>query len=91
MIFDRLATARTMVRGLTSAPKSLVIKLTKNIWNLDQKDIGKTVTPAKTQSSENPKYILNFAPWRPFDLAQDMLGARNFLEVILLNILSVRI
>jgi hypothetical protein len=23
----------------------------------------------------------HFAPWRPFDLAQDMFGARNFLEV----------
>jgi len=48
--------------------------------------IGKELSRAKAQrhqGSENPKYILNFAPWR--------LGARNVLEVILLNILSVRI
>jgi len=23
----------------------------------------------------------SFGPWRPFDIAQDMLGAINFLEV----------
>jgi len=29
--------------------------------------------------------------WRPFGFAQDRLGAKNFVEVVLLNILSVRI
>jgi hypothetical protein len=38
---------------------------------------------AKTPSSENPKFIFNFAPWR--------LGGRQILEVILSNILRVRI
>ncbi len=32
-----------------------------------------------------------FALLASFDAAQDMLGGRNFLKVILLNILSVRI
>ena len=34
---------------------------------------------------------LNFAPWRPFDVAQDMLGAIDFLAVVLFNIRRVRI
>jgi len=29
--------------------------------------------------------------WRPFGFAQDRLGAKNFVEVLLLNILSVKI
>ena len=29
--------------------------------------------------------------WRPFGFAQDRLGVKNFVEVVLLNILSVRI
>jgi hypothetical protein len=29
--------------------------------------------------------------WRPFGFAQDRLGAKNLVEVVLLNILSVRI
>jgi hypothetical protein len=63
---------------------TLAIGLTKNILNFgstrDRKNCDSR-KDAKTPSSENPKYILNFAPWRPFDLAQDMLGARNFFEV----------
>jgi hypothetical protein len=35
-----------------------------------------------TPSSEKNE-IFYFAPWRPFDLAQDMLGARIFVEVVL--------
>ncbi len=31
-----------------------------------------------TPRSENSENIFHFAPWRPFDLAQDMLGAINF-------------
>ncbi len=29
--------------------------------------------------------------WRPFGFAQDRLGAKNFVEVVLLNILSLKI
>jgi hypothetical protein len=35
--------------------------------------------------------ILNFAPWRPFDSAQGMLGAINVLKVVLSNIYTERI
>ena len=31
------------------------------------------------------KKLFFFAPWRPFDFAQDMLGAINFLELDLFN------
>jgi hypothetical protein len=35
--------------------------------------------------------IFFFASWRPFDLAQDMLGWRKFLEVIRVNISKAKI
>jgi len=41
---------------------------------------------AKTPSSENLNFKIYFAPWRPFDLPQDMLGAINFLEAVLFTI-----
>jgi hypothetical protein len=44
------------------------------------------MTRAKTQSSEDLKILLTLRSWRPFDVAQDMLGARNFLEVLCQNI-----
>ncbi len=49
------------------------------------------MTRAKTPSSENSENILNFAPWRPFDSAQGMLGAINFPGVVLFNISKVSI
>jgi len=35
--------------------------------------------------------FLPLRPWRPFDFAQDMLGAINFLEVVLFNISNAKI
>jgi hypothetical protein len=32
-----------------------------------------------------------FAIWRPFGFAQDMLGAKNFLDLVLFNIRKVEI
>jgi hypothetical protein len=31
-----------------------------------------------TPSSEKPQNIFSLRAWRPFDLAQDMLGAKKF-------------
>jgi len=39
---------------------------------------------------EIEKYF-SLRSWRPFGFAQDRLGAKNFVEVVLLNILSIRI
>jgi hypothetical protein len=73
---DRLSILRRADR-LPSVSRNL----TKSIWNFGPKGDRKNCDSrkdAKTPSSENPKYILDFAPWRPFDLAQDMLGAKKF-------------
>jgi hypothetical protein len=51
------------------------------------------MTRAKTQSTPSleKKNIFSLRSWRPFDVAQDMLGARKFLEVVLSNISNVGI
>ena len=72
---------------------TLAISLAKNILNFGSKRDRKNCDSrkdAKTPSLENQKYILIFAPLRPFDFAQDMLGAINFLEVVVLNISRLR-
>ena len=45
----------------------------------------------RRQGSENSKNLLNVAPWRSFDSAQDMLGGINFPGVVLFNISKVSI
>jgi len=51
---------------------------------------------ASREDAEDAKFgemgkYFSLLSWRPFGFAQDRLGAKNFVEVVLLNILPVRI
>jgi hypothetical protein len=60
----------------------------------DETGLGKQITRAKTQStpsSDKLRRYFSLRSWRLPVLRQTGLGAINFVEVVLLNILKVRL
>jgi len=56
--------------------------------------LGNRISDDSRKGAKDAKFgeigkYLSLRSWRPFGFAQDRLGAKNFVEVVLLNILSV--